>query len=123
MPANHAVAARARVAAQRGDWAAVGCTARTPSGASEAFDVGNPILGWRLMLAAAVARNGDFARAQALVEAQADACERWGSPALLAAVRRVQALFVGPPGTVDAHPRCARARVARGSIGSTTRGR
>ncbi len=102
MPANHVVVARARVAAQRGDWAAVRRHCEDAERREAAFNVGNPILGWRLLLAAAVARNGDLDRAQSLIGDQAAACERWGSKALLAAVRRVQAMFVPPPGTADA---------------------
>lgn len=102
MPANHVVAARARVAAQRGDWAAVRRHCEDARRREEAFNVGNPILGWRLMAAAAVAREGDLAGARQLVDEQAAACARWGSLALLGAVARVQAMFVPPPGTADA---------------------
>lgn len=90
----HVVYVRGLIRLLRGDLdAAVAALADADRRQCE-FGIDNPILAWRLSMAAAVARQGDLTRAHELVSEQAALCERWGSAALLGQARRAQAMFV-----------------------------
>ncbi|MFL5845883.1 MAG: ATP-binding protein [Solirubrobacteraceae bacterium] len=95
MASNHVVNLRGICQLLRGDHAEAAATLRDVGMREATFGIVNPILAWRLGLAGALARGGDLDGARAMVDEQAALAERWGSPAIIAPVRRAQAMWLG----------------------------